>query len=380
MHYGRQPQKIIKWVEIATKTEFDPVEQVYVDVISKSNFDLKIAALRKFVSTLALSGKVDIQETDTLASLLTPDHSTVVVRAWSRNTASKGKIQARTAYEYLSEIYLCMARNGHCPASLKKHLGVNQFLQSGKKARKGMGASARKFCEGLLGSRTQTLTLLSMHVQLRNQARAIMVKAKAAGREMTAHEITQVRQIGAVAAFAALETRGAPIRIENALNLIMIGPARTFLRPTEKTNHATIQLAPKDTKNEVEIWAPINRDNMNGLEVIEWYLTSIRPLFEHSDESIYLFPAVGDSTPLAYRTFLGWFKRHSRAAGLPMTPHNFRHGLASLLVQKNPGRWDLLERLLDDTPMTAIRNYGWVNKRAKRLEVQKYILDLSDLS
>lgn len=60
-----------------------------------------------------------------------------------------------------------------------------------------------------------------------------------------------------------------------------------------------------------------------------------------------------------------------------MAPHQFRHGLASLLLQHNPGRWDLLERLLDDTPATVRRNYAWVNERAKRTEVQKFILDLS---
>ncbi|MEY8798731.1 hypothetical protein AB9K35_00060, partial [Leisingera sp. XS_AS12] len=63
----------------------------------------------------------------------------------------------------------------------------------------------------------------------------------------------------------------------------------------------------------------------------------------------------------------------------PMTPHNFRHGLASLLIEANPGRWDLLERLLDDTVGTARKNYGWVNKRVQRSEVQKYVLDLTRL-
>jgi len=62
-----------------------------------------------------------------------------------------------------------------------------------------------------------------------------------------------------------------------------------------------------------------------------------------------------------------------------MTPHNFRHGLASLLIQKNPGRWDLLERLLDDSIVTIRRNYAWIDKRSSRKEVQHLILDLSEL-
>lgn len=32
------------------------------------------------------------------------------------------------------------------------------------------------------------------------------------------------------------------------------------------TDHATITLSPEHTKNDNEIWAPIERGNLNGLE------------------------------------------------------------------------------------------------------------------
>lgn len=142
-------------------------------------------------------------------------------------------------------------------------------------------------------------------------------------------------------------------------------------------DQATIDLSPEHTKNESEIWAPIERGKLNGLEVIEWFMETIRPLYPDECGSPFLFPSIETTGSLQYNTFLGWFKRETRAAGLPMIPHNFRHGLASLLIHANPGRWDILERLLDDSVGTARRNYGWVNKRTQRLDVQKYVLDLS---
>ena len=109
-------------------------------------------------------------------------------------------------------------------------------------------------------------------------------------------------------------------------------------------------------------------------------MREIRPLFPGAEDSDYLFPGLNDPGGLRYGTLLEWFKTLTREAGLPMMPHKFRHGLASLLLQKNPGRWDLLERLLDDAPMTARRNYAWVNKRAQREDVMRYVLNLSEIA
>ena len=369
--------EINEWVHNASLREFDPVEEEYVDTVSKSSVDFKLAAMRKFISTLIRSGELSQDTNKGLRDLMTPEQATVVVRYWSRHEGQKSHISARTAYDYLRAIYTILARNGLDPNSMKNHLKANKFLRGGKKASNDMSPKNRKFCEQMLASPQQTMKFLSMHVQLRNRAKELLDETTKDGRKLSNNEVTQVRQIGTVAAICALETRGAPIRIESALELVFRGPGKTFHLPVGKTKHATIDLGSEHTKNDVEIWAPIQPNNLNGLEVILWYLEKIRPLFPNHEESTHLFPGTQSGGALKYRTFLAWFKRDTRAAGLPMTPHQFRHGLASLLLQHNPGRWDLLERLLDDTPATVRRNYAWVNERAKRTEVQKFILDLS---
>ncbi|WP_291736939.1 tyrosine-type recombinase/integrase, partial [Leisingera sp. F5] len=369
--------EIRDWVLNATRGEYDPVEDRYEEGTSEDDKSFKTAALRKFVSTLSECAGL---ETDLgLRELLSPENAVQVVRRWSSNMDGAGKITARTAHDYLKAIYIVMARNGLPPDAIKAQLANNRFLKQGKKQGSHMSPGARTFCETLLGSQKLTLTFLSLHVQLRNRAQELLNSFSADGRAMTGSEIEEVRSIGSVAAVCALETRGAPIRIDNALALAIRGDNITFHLPGRMTDHATITLSPEHTKNDNEIWAPIERGNLNGLEVIEWYMETIRPLYPGADSSDFLFPGIIADGNLPYETFLGWFKRETRAAGLPMTPHNFRHGLASLLIEANPGRWDLLERLLDDTVGTARKNYGWVNKRVQRSEVQKYVLDLTRL-
>ncbi|MBO9436473.1 tyrosine-type recombinase/integrase [Ruegeria sp. R13_0] len=370
-------EEIKEWVETSTRGEYDPVEERYEQGTSEADIAQKTAALRKFVSTL--SECIPISTDQQLRDLLTPDNATLVVRKWTINTDGHGKITARTAHDYLKAIRVVMARNGLSPDKLKEHLKTNRFLREGKEQGKKMSTRARTFCETLLGSQKRTLTFLSLHVQLRNTTENLLAEYTACCRNLPQREMEKVRALGSVAAICALETRGAPLRIDNALSLRFRGNDITFHLPTAMTDHATITLSPEHTKNDNEVWAPIERGNLNGLEVIEWYMEKIRPLYPHADASDFLFPGIEASRHLPYETFLGWFKRETRDAGLPMTPHNFRHGLASLLIEANPGRWDLLERLLDDTVGTARRNYGWVNKRTQRSEVQKYVLDLTRL-
>jgi hypothetical protein len=371
-------QEINQWVDIATQTNFDPVENRYEDSCSQSDIAYKRAALRKFVSALHFTENHCLDTSEGLQGLLTPENAILAVRYWTSNQTGEGIISARTANDYMKSIYVVLARNGHDPSHIKCQLGQNRFLKQGKDCDSEMSSSARQFCETLLGSTTLIVKFLSMHSQMRNQAQEILNLGVSENRALTDIERIKVRQIGTIAAFCAIETRGAPIRVMNALSFRIRGKGHDFHLPTKMTGHIVFQLPKSKVKNKKAIWAPIKRNNLNGLEVIEWYLEHIRPMFPNADESEYLFPSVVDSVGLTYRTFLTWFKRHTRAYGLPMTPHKFRHGLASLLLQRNPGRWDLLERLLDDSPNTVRKNYAWVNEREKRVEVQKYILDLSE--
>lgn len=368
-------EEIREWVDIATRGDFDPVEERHEGGNTDHDKMVKSAALRKFVSTLSECAPIGAGAR--LRNLLTPENASLVVRKWTSNKDGIGKITANTACNYFKSLRTVMARNGLPPDEMKKHLKNNGFLNEGKKQGKAMSPDVRKFCESLLGTKSLSMSFLSMHVHLRNKAQGLLEEYTRDGRAMTKSESAEVRSIGSVAALCAIETRGAPIRIENALSLTISGDDITFHRPTKMVDHWTITLFPEHTKNDNEIWAPIEPGNLNGFEVVEWYMKNIRPLYPEAAKSDFFFPAIKVQGSLPYGTFLGWFKRETRAAGLPMTPHNFRHGLASLLIDANPGRWDLIERLLDDTIGTARNYYGWVNKRKQRSSVQKYILDLS---
>jgi integrase len=124
------------------------------------------------------------------------------------------------------------------------------------------------------------------------------------------------------------------------------------------------------TKNKKKIWAPIDASREKYHDTVRWYLQHVRPLFLTDprtgkvSESPYLVPSVTDpSEPLPYDTFRGWFLKIMRdVCGIVCTPHNFRHGQASLLYHDNPGLLRTIARRLGDTEQTVVENYAWVHE------------------
>ena len=199
----------------------------------------------------------------------------------------------------------------------------------------------------------------------RKEAERIL--AGAAGRALTATEITRVRQYGSAACFAALETEGAPLRVQNALDVTISGPAPWLSLPARKGDRALLVIPPAALKNGEShpdgLKVPIKPTRYRGLETIVWFRDVIRPLFPHAEASPFLFPAVekpGASLP--YETFDKWFQELAREVDFPMTCHQFRHGQASMLLRTNPGDYQLVADRLGDTVETVRRYYGWIDK------------------
>ena len=47
--------------------------------------------------------------------------------------------------------------------------------------------------------------------------------------------------------------------------------------------------------------------------------------------------------------------------GVPMTPHQMRHGQTSLLLNAHPNEVEVIAQRIGDHPDTLRRYYGWLN-------------------
>jgi hypothetical protein len=138
------------------------------------------------------------------------------------------------------------------------------------------------------------------------------------------------------------------------------------------------------TKNKKRIWTPIMASREKYHDTVAWFMKHIRPLFLTNPEtgtvtaSDYLVPGIMDPTgPLPYSTFRSWFISIMRdVTGIVCTPHNFRHGQASLLYYFFPQHLSRIALRLGDAPATVLEHYAWIHEEHEMERGQEYMVRL----
>lgn len=60
---------------------------------------------------------------------------------------------------------------------------------------------------------------------------------------------------------------------------------------------------------------------------------------------------------------------------MPMTPHNYRHGVASILLKRSLANVSKVATMLNNTPAIVLQNYAWINEEAVIEETQGEIVE-----
>ncbi|TNF21584.1 MAG: hypothetical protein EP318_06420 [Rhodobacteraceae bacterium] len=210
----------------------------------------------------------------------------------------------------------------------------------------------------------------------------------ASDKPLTKTQLRAVRRLGTCAAFAALEIRGAGLRKGSALSAECAGVNQNFFRRTmNDKNIFELRIARKNMKGEYVELPPIHvrDDKYCGYEVLNWYLTTARPLFNYANPQFckeekcamatHLFVSEQSAKPLDGAMLYKWFTRSSADIGLPMYPHNFRHGFATLLLARSWSNRGRAAAYLGCSVGVLDTYYGWIDKQQKLEEVQDLLAE-----
>jgi len=305
----------------------------------------------------------DLTAVNDVYGLFSEEHLSATIRQTQAVEHLPGTLSQASAYDYYSEILIILARNGMQSDETYQALKSSTFLQQGKELGKGMTQATKDWCEALLEDPGRERRFTNMHRILMGHAEKIFSKADAERRPLSKKERTKARQLGTCAAACAVEWSGRPIRLSNLVGLRLRGSRRNFFTPTTARPEHSFRLFADETKSgQPEELTPLRKE-LYGPQVLAWYLSKIRPLFAHAEDSIYLFPAV--DTPgeaLGCGTFDKWFQRAAASAGLPMTFHRWRHGYATLLLDTNWNNLQVAADMLGNTPAVCARSYAWLDK------------------
>ena len=357
--------QIARWIAAVTQTGWDPVEQSFTDE-HKGHAHVMRSAFRTALRIARDLGRL-APGTQDLQPLLADDEALCAIAgemfARRQQLRRDGHLEPRSARKYLMALNQVRGHLGIDTSLLEQVLANNAVARAGRKADKRMTPKNRAFCEMLVDKAPMRRRFLSSFQVLRREAEILLARAAQEERALSGHERARVRLLGASAGFAAIEIGGAPIRVDNAMQLTCIGDDAQIRIPQTGKKPIKVMIPAELTKNKAEIAFPI-RANVHGYhDTIQWYVSVIRPLFPHAATSPYLFPAVTvPGAPLNSDYFGAEFAGLMRTVvNLPMTPHQMRHGQTSLLLDKYPNEIEVIAKRIDDRPGTLRQYYGWLS-------------------
>ena len=376
-------REIDRMIELSSRKKFVSILGVW-EYYKKGTRDNHRTILRRIASSLISTG--GLSSWGTLSQALKNEEAVRIALKHIHDRACSGDLAWSTAGLTATHLPVILERNGiHLP-NLRGMVGeVDRFANS---RTDGMPEEIKLFCRSLIERPSMLADFGTAHLVLRGEAQKILDAARKAARTLTSRERSLVRQLGTVALFCAIETGAAPLRVENFLMMPLYGPEPWLLR--RENCEFLIAVPGGYTKNGKPIRVTMLKSRFKCTETVEWFIKSVRPhYFENlsSDPEIarselsacpYLVPAIrSKATHLNYRSFADWFSKWMRdLVGIVCTPHNFRHGQASVMYYAMPGRIDLIAERLGDCAETVIGHYAWVHSEIKARQGQELLFDI----
>jgi len=377
---------IAEMVEAARydNSTYDDVSESCAENFNARTAETYCAALIALARAAQETDLVNLASLNCLDSLFENRVRIAAIRHWIDLSETDAGFSLRTAAGYVRIVAQIGKANGLKTKKWLKNLKKNPNLQEGRASAEKMSPKNRKFCERLIHNPAEVRTFLRQHVLYQERAKDIL----ATDRTLTTTQLRAVRRLATCAAFSALEIRGAGLRRGSALAAECSGTGQNLFRKTtgEKKNFE-LRVAQKDMKGEYIELPPIHvrDDKYCGYEVLDWYLNVARPLFDFANPDFcktkkcpmatHLFVAEQSANPLAGSMLYKWLTRSSAEIGLPMFPHNFRHGFATLLLARSWSNRGRAAAYLGCSVGVLDTFYGWIDKRQKLEEVQDLLAD-----
>jgi integrase len=143
----------------------------------------------------------------------------------------------------------------------------------------------------------------------------------------------------------------APIRIGN-LARIQIG--ENLIRPGGPSGPHWLVFPEYDVKNRVPLEFELTAKTT---KLIERYLADFRPALTRICRSDWLFPGENGNPKDAKTLSAQISERVRRASGVVLTPHQFRHAAAAILLKHRPGEYELVRRLLGHRSIETTQHF-----------------------
>ena len=272
---------------------------------------------------MAVSIGIPLAELQSLGDLLRPDRAEAIIDAyWKRN----GKLPSTSTID-LGDRFFNIARTETdlSPEELGKLDGMRRILESHRSA--GLTPKNRAVVRDVLLSGQWGKV-----VQLPGR---LMAQADASRKTSPVTSAVMAQLAIAIRILVV-----APVRMEN-LSEIEIGTH--LVRPGGPGEGYFLTFERYDVKNDIAL--DFELDDLTS-ELIDRYIMNHRPVLMRGRNHNCLFPGVAENGKGSGTFGLQISKKLWDCLGIALTPHQFRHCAAALLLQRYPGNYELVRQVL----------------------------------
>lgn len=277
-------------------------------------------------------------------------------------------LEPTTLFAYVSDWKLFVRGCGHNAELLTEVISDFTEFENVK----GMSSGRRDWCEDFLHDHHKQAVFWGLPNALFKAAQKAMLTYETGSQQQKDEAIAL-----SLAACAAAIWTSLPLRISTLLKLSYGGkdadvqlhkPGRGLVLTTPPDivkngySHSNMALTPKK--------------GGDPRAIVAWFVDKVRPkllkahIAPHLQRSDLLFGGV------SYARMSGIWRKATLEAGVPMTPHQVRHALATLMANQPGADFSIIAALLGDTEATVRKNYVFVDQAKKHAEGQKVLAEI----
>lgn len=335
---------------------------------SPSRVQQAVRGMTYVYTAMLTAGLIDPDRDVSLEDLSDPELLEEVIERELNGEFSWRKLQPTTLFEYVNNWKLFVRGCGYDAEVLTEVIGDFAEFENVK----AMSNTRRQWCEEFLHSRQKTTAFLALPNTL----------FQAAQRQMQEYETgSQYHKNAAIAlsiaACAAAIWTSLPLRISTLLRL-SYGDQDADVQLHDAKRGLVITTPPDIVKNGYShhYITLTRKQGGDPRAIVAWFVSEVRPRLLEAHVG------VSRRTPrllfggVSYARLNTIWQNATLDAGVPMTPHQVRHALATLLANQPGADYAIIAALLGDTEATVRKNYVFVDQARKHEEGQKLLAQL----
>lgn len=319
-------------------------------------------------TAMVTAGLLDTGRVLSVSDMLDPDALNEVIEQELMGEFPWRKLKVTTLFEYLNNWKLFVRGCGHSAEALTDVIADFTEFENVKT----MSTARRDWSETFMRAPHRQAAFFGLPRKLFGEAKEAMLTYKTGSQ----FEKDIAIALGIAACAAAIWT-SLPLRISTLLRLTHGGEKADV--QIHGNRHGLVVTTPPDiVKNGYShrYIALTPKPGGNPREIVAWFVSEVRPLLlEH-----HIAPHLRDPALLfggvSYARLSSIWRSVTLQAGVPMTPHQVRHAVATVMANQAGADYSIIAALLGDTEATIRKNYAVVDQARKSTEGQHLLAQI----